>query len=71
MGTAQGKTKRISRLTVRVHNAIGGAAGPGNEATLEELVRREQTDAMDASPQCAPATWTSMETTITHTFRLG
>lgn len=50
MGTAQGKTKRISRLTVRVHNAIGGAAGPGNEATLEELVRREQTDAMDASP---------------------
>ncbi|NOT42377.1 MAG: hypothetical protein HOP13_18025 [Alphaproteobacteria bacterium] len=50
MGTAQGKTKRISRLTVRVHNAIGGAAGPGDESTLEELVRREQSDAMDASP---------------------
>jgi hypothetical protein len=50
MGTAQGKTKRIPRLTVRVHNAIGGAAGPANESTLEELVRREQNDAMDASP---------------------
>lgn len=50
MGTAQGKTKRIPRVTVRVHNAIGGAAGPGNESLLEELVRREQNDGMDASP---------------------
>ncbi|MFM9863670.1 MAG: ubiquitin-activating E1 FCCH domain-containing protein [Micropepsaceae bacterium] len=50
MGTAQGKTKRIPRLTVRVLNAIGGAAGPGDESTLEELVRRDQTDAMDDSP---------------------
>ncbi len=50
MGTAQGKTKRIPRLTVRVHNAIGGTAGPGDESTLEELVRREQTDRMDFSP---------------------
>jgi len=49
-GTAQGKTKRIPRLTVRVLNAIGGAAGPGDESTLEELVRREQSDRMDASP---------------------
>ncbi len=29
---------------------IGGAAGPGNESMLEELVRREQNDGMDASP---------------------
>ncbi len=31
-------------------DAIGGAAGPGDESLLEELVRREQSDAMDASP---------------------
>jgi hypothetical protein len=50
MGTAQGKIKRIPRVTVRVHNAIGGAVGPGNEATLEELVRRDLADPPDASP---------------------
>lgn len=50
MGTAQGKTKRIPRLTVRVHNGIGGTAGPGDEARMEELVRRDLSDTMDASP---------------------
>ena len=50
MGTAQGKTKRIPRVTVRVHNGIGGAVGPGDESALEELVRRDLADPMDASP---------------------
>jgi hypothetical protein len=50
MGTAQAKTKRPVRITVRVLNAIGGKAGPGDEATMEELVRRELDDPMDASP---------------------
>lgn len=50
MGGAQGKTKRVPRLTVRVHLGIGGLAGPGNENLMEELVRREQGDPMDASP---------------------
>jgi hypothetical protein len=50
MGTAQGKTKRVPRLTVRVHLGIGGLAGPADESLMEELVRREQADAMDASP---------------------
>jgi hypothetical protein len=50
MGGAQGKTKRVLRLTVRVHLGIGGLAGPGDESRMEDLVRREQGDAMDASP---------------------
>ncbi|MCE9521078.1 MAG: hypothetical protein K8S25_01440 [Alphaproteobacteria bacterium] len=50
MGTAQGKTKRIPRITVRVHNGIGGQVGPGNESMMEELVQRDQADAMNASP---------------------
>jgi hypothetical protein len=50
MGGAQGKTKRVLRLTVRVHLGIGGLAGPANESQMEDLVRREQGDAMDASP---------------------
>jgi len=48
-GTAQGKVKRIARLTVRVLNGMGGKAGT-NEALMEELVRRDQSDPMDASP---------------------
>lgn len=50
MGTAQGRTKRVPRLTVRVHNGIGGLAGPGDESRMEELVRRDQADAMDIGP---------------------
>ncbi len=50
MGTAQGKTKRIPRLTVRVMNGIGGTAGPGAENLMEELVRRQADDPTDASP---------------------
>ncbi|MDZ4739133.1 MAG: hypothetical protein SGJ03_04435, partial [Alphaproteobacteria bacterium] len=50
LGGAQGKTKRISRLTVRVHNSMGGEAGPGNEQQMEHLIRRDLADPMDASP---------------------
>jgi Ubiquitin-activating enzyme E1 FCCH domain len=48
--TAQGKTKRIPRMTVRVMNAIGGKAGPYSEAVMDELVPRRLEDPMDASP---------------------
>lgn len=48
--TAQGKTKRIPRVTIRVHNAIGGTIGPGDESQMDELVRRNLDDPMDASP---------------------
>ncbi len=50
LGGAQGKTKRISRLTVRVHNSMGGEAGPGSEQQMEHLIRRDLADPMDASP---------------------
>ena len=46
---AQAKTKRISRLTVRVLNAIGGTVGPASETTMDELVQRSLSDPMDAS----------------------
>ena len=49
-GTSQGKTKRIPRVTVRVHNAIGGKVGPSSETTMEDLVRRELNGPTDASP---------------------
>lgn len=45
-----GKTKRVSRVTVRVYNAIGGKVGPPDESVMEELVRREVGDPMDVSP---------------------
>ncbi|MBI1213956.1 MAG: hypothetical protein GC190_21045 [Alphaproteobacteria bacterium] len=48
--TAQGKTKRVSRLTVRVLNGLGGHVGPPDESVLEELVQRDLADPMDASP---------------------
>lgn len=48
--TAQGKTKRIPRLTVRVHNSIGGTIGPADEGQMDDLVRRQLDDPMDASP---------------------
>ena len=48
-GTVQGKVKRIRRITVRVLNGMGGKAGT-NEALMEDLIRRDQADPMDASP---------------------
>lgn len=35
--TAQGKTKRVSRLTVRVLNGLGGQVGPPDEGVMEQL----------------------------------
>ena len=49
IGTAQGKVKRIARLTVRVLNGMGGKAGT-DEALMEDLIRRDASDPMDASP---------------------
>lgn len=48
--TAMGKTKRVSRVTTRVHNAIGGKIGPADESKMEILVPRLATDPMDAAP---------------------
>lgn len=48
-GTAQGKVKRIARITVRVLNGMGGKVGT-TEAVMEDLIRRDQSDPMDASP---------------------
>lgn len=50
IGTAMGKTKRVSRVTARVHNAIGGMCGPSDESVLETLVPRFAEDPMDAAP---------------------
>jgi hypothetical protein len=47
---AQGRTRRIARLTVRVHNAIGGEAGPGEGTKMETLVHRDLADPLNASP---------------------
>ncbi|MBL9098695.1 MAG: hypothetical protein JNK07_17320, partial [Alphaproteobacteria bacterium] len=49
MGGVQGRVKRIANLTVRVLNGMGGKAG-ANEAVMEDLIRRDASDPMDASP---------------------
>jgi hypothetical protein len=53
-GTAQGKVKRIARLTVRVLNGMGGKVGAGGSfagaAVMEDLIRRDAADPMDVSP---------------------
>lgn len=50
MGSSMAKTRRTARLSVLVHNAIGGKAGPSSETIMEELVRRDASDPTDASP---------------------
>lgn len=47
-GTAQGKTKRVHELWVRLRNALGGKVGP-NDTTLEPIRYRTSADAMTAS----------------------
>jgi hypothetical protein len=47
--TAQGKTKRVSRLTIRVLSALGGLVGPPDESVMEPLVQSGLSDPMDAS----------------------
>lgn len=48
-GTAQGKNKRITSVTLRLHNSLGGAYGPSTER-LEELVFRDAADPLDSPP---------------------
>ena len=45
-GTAQGKTKRINRVVVRLLNTLGGKMGP-SEDELDEILFRSTGDAMD------------------------
>lgn len=48
-GTAQGKTKRINRLVVRLLDTLGGSMGP-SETTVDEILFREGSDPMDSAP---------------------
>lgn len=48
-----GKTKRIARTTVRCLNSMGGACGPADESTMEDLIQRDLANPMDASPPLA------------------
>ena len=48
-GTAQGKTKRISKLVLRFYNTLGAKAGP-DVNTLDEIQFRKGSDPMDAPP---------------------
>ena len=45
-GTAQGKTKRIHGCGIRLHNTVGGSAGPDDD-NLDELLFRDPSDLMD------------------------
>lgn len=47
-GTAQGKTKRITRMKVRLLGTLGGKMGP-SETELDEILFRSSGDAMDAA----------------------
>lgn len=48
-GTAQGKTKRVNRITVRFLETLGGKLGP-TEAKLDAIRFRSVEDPMDAAP---------------------
>lgn len=48
-GTAQGKTKRITKAVVRFYNTLGGFIGP-DATTLDEIQFRKPSDPMDAPP---------------------
>jgi hypothetical protein len=50
-GTVQGKIKRVSRVTVRVLNSLGGRASDAEEAVWENLLHRDMADLMDAEPK--------------------
>jgi hypothetical protein len=45
-GTAQGKTKRVHRVNVRLIDTVGGKAGP-NASKLDEILFRSPADDMD------------------------
>jgi hypothetical protein len=48
-GTAQGKTKRINRMVVRLLDTLGGSMGP-SETTVDEILFRDGSDPMDSAP---------------------
>jgi hypothetical protein len=48
-GTAQGKTKRVTRAAVRFIDTLGGKAGP-DENTLDEILFRSGSDPMNEPP---------------------
>jgi hypothetical protein len=48
-GTAQGKTKRINRMVVRLLDTLGGSMGP-TETNVDEIQFRSGSDPMDAPP---------------------
>jgi hypothetical protein len=48
-GTAQGKTKRINRIVIRLLDTLGGEVGP-TETETDEILFRSTGDAMDAGP---------------------
>jgi hypothetical protein len=50
VGTVQGRTKRVSRVTVRTLNSLGGAVCPYDEVTSEDLPGRYQDGLTDSSP---------------------
>lgn len=47
-GTSQGKTKRVQRCTFRLHESLGGRAGP--EGYEQQFERRTPAMAMDQAP---------------------
>jgi len=49
-GTSQGKTKRISKLTLRFVNTLGGKAGLYGGLDLDTLESRDYSDLMDNPP---------------------
>ena len=48
-GTAQGKTKRVNKMRVRLMDTLGGKMGP-SETELDEIMFRSTGDVMDAPP---------------------
>ena len=48
-GTAQGKTKRISEVLLRLYKSLGGQIGP-SENNLERMLTRSGLNPMDSSP---------------------
>lgn len=49
-GTAQGKTKRISRAVIRFDDTIGAKYGREETGLMDQIRTREPTDAMDEAP---------------------
>jgi hypothetical protein len=48
-GTAQGQTKRIHRLVLRLYASLGGTFGP-DEDNLDDILSRRGSDYMDEIP---------------------